>query len=369
MHRTPPATPDPARPPSAAPERSLTTGTLVAAALLVILAAAAFYWANILLLFFAAILIAIALRAGAHGLHRLTRLPVKIGVVVVLLLVILALVGAGFLAGPAISEQFRELIDSLPEAWEGLNDWLSSTVPGEAIQSQLENAPDLEEGAGQMAERLPDIFGTIAGIVNAVVGSLFSIFLMLIVALYVAVEAGTYRRGTLALVPPRHRGRAAEVMDELTVKLGKWMGGQAMDMLAVAIMAGIGLWALGVPLAFLLAVIAGLTNIVPIVGPFVSGAIAVLFAFSQGFELAWQVALLFVVIQLIDGEIILPLIQRYAVRLPPALTVLAIMAMSSLFGFIGVLLATPLLVVLIVLIRRIYVEDVLGDRADAEDDP
>lgn len=365
MTQTPlPAAPAPMPPGPApsAPERAITPGTLIAVAVLTVLLAASWFWADVLLLVFAAVLIAVALRAGAGMLHRWLGLNVKIGVIVVILAVIGALAAVGRVAGQAVAEQFAELAASVPEAWAGVNDWLSSSEIGTSLQEQIEDAPDMTDRAAEMAQRLPDLFQTLSGAVNATVGSVFSIFLMLILALYIAMEAERYREGTIMLVPLRHRDRAGNILDEMGRNLALWMGGQALDMLAVAILAGLGLWMLGVPLAFILALIAGLTNIIPIVGPFLSGTIAVLFSFTQGFELAVQVAILFIVIQLIDGEIILPMIQRFAVSLPPALTVVGIMAFGGLFGLVGILLATPLLVILIVLVRRVYVEDVLGDR-------
>lgn len=350
--------------PPPAPQRAITTSTIITALSLVVLLAAVAFWSHVLLLTFGAILLAIALRAGARPLHRFFGLNIKIGVLVVLLVVIGGLAGVGRLAGPAVSEQFSDLVEGIPESWEVLNNWISGTVVGDAVESQMEEGGDLSGSAAEVAQRLPDLFGMLSGAVNATIGSVSSVILMLIVALYVALEAERYRAGAVSLVPIRHRPRAGQILDEMGHKLGLWMGGQALDMLAVAVMAGIGLWVLGVPLAFLLALIAGLTNIVPIIGPFVSGAIAVLFSLTQGFDVAVQVAVLFVVIQVFEGEVLMPLIQRYAVSLPPALTVLAIMAFSSLFGIVGVLLATPLLVVAIVLVRRVYIEDVLGDDLD-----
>ena len=124
---------------------------------------------------------------------------------------------------------------------------------------------------------------------------------------------------------------------------------------------GILLWLLGVPLAMVLGLIAGLTNIIPVIGPFMSGIPAVMFALTQGVDQAAYVTLLFVVIQQIEGNVLMPMIQKYAAHLPPVLTVLAIVAFGSMFGLFGVVLATPLLLVSIILIQRLYVEDVLGD--------
>ncbi|WP_410217488.1 AI-2E family transporter [Paracoccus sp. (in: a-proteobacteria)] len=353
---------NPGRPSPPAPmQRSLSLGTLLSGVAILLLVAATWFWSDILLLVFAAILIAIALRAGAHGLNRLVGLNVKLGVAVVLLVVLGALWGAVRLAGPSISDQFTQLVDALPRSWDELNQRLPGNGLGDAVMEQVQETTNIEEDASQLAQRLPDLFGWVSGALNSVFSGLSSLFLMLIVSLYVAIEAPLYRRGAIRLVPMRHRGRAASIMDELGSQLGRWMAGQAFDMFVVAILAGIGLWLLGVPLAFILALIAGITNIVPIVGPFASGAIAVLVSLSQGVETAVYVAILFTAIQMFEGEVLMPLIQRYAVELPPALTILAIVAFGGLFGFVGVVLATPLLIVVMLLVQRIYVQDLLGD--------
>lgn len=348
-------------PPTA--RRSLTTGTIVATLALAVLLAASWFWSNLLLMSFAAILIAIALRAGARGLNRLLGLNVKLGVLVVLLGVVAVLALLVRLAGPSVGDQFGQLADALPGSWQAIQDWASSWPVADTVIQRGEAAAG-EDNAMQLAQRLPDVFGMVLGGLNSVLGSLSSAFLLLILSLYIAMEADLYRGGALRLVSLPRRVRAAQIMDELGEQLGRWMAGQALDMGIVAVLAGIGLYLLDVPLALILAVIAGLTNIVPIIGPFFSGAIAVVVAAPQGLDTAIYVALLFTVIQVFEGEVLMPMIQKYAVQLPPALTVLAIVAVGALFGLVAVILATPLLIVVMHLVRRIYVEDVLGDRMD-----
>lgn len=345
------------------PRRSLTTGTIVATLALAVLLAAAWVWSNLLLMSFGAILIAIALRAGARGLNRLMGLNVKLGVLVVLLGVVGVLALLVRLAGPSVGDQLRQLADALPGSWQAVQDWAASLPGADTLIQRGEEAAG-EDNALQLAQRLPDVFGMVMGGLNSVLGSLSSAFLLLILSLYVAMEADLYRAGALRLVPLPRRARAAQILDELAEQLGRWMAGQALDMAIVAVLAGVGLYLLDVPLAFILAVIAGLTNIVPIIGPFFSGAIAVVVAAPQGLDTAVYVALLFTVIQVFEGEVLMPMIQKYAVQLPPALTVLAIVAVGALFGLVAVILATPLLIVVMHLVRRIYVEDVLGDRMD-----
>ena len=331
--------------------------TIFAGALLL---AAAWQWSNVLLMGFGAILIAIALRAGAAFLRRRTGIGFKPGVLLAALAAVLVVAGIAAWAGPSISAQFRQLIGSLPDAWNQVNDWLGESSFGQFLERRIEDAS--AAGGGGATTGVPTIFSYLTGTLGTIFGGAANLVLLVTVAIFLALDAPMYRGGALRLVPPSYRVRAGQIADELARALGRWMGGQALDMVLVALVTGLGLWLLGVPLALVLGLIAGLTNIVPVVGPFLSGIPAVLFALTQGFDLAIWVALLFVVVQQLEGNLLMPLIQRYAADLPPALTVLAIVAFGSLFGFAGIVLATPLLLVAIILVKRIYIEDVLGDR-------
>ena len=344
-----------------APQPRLRPGGIVLAFALALLLGAMWQWSNVLLMGFGAILIAIALRAGASLLNRRTGLGFKPGVLLSALAAALVIAGVVVWAGPSISEQFQQLLGSRPAAWDQVSDWLSGSSVGQFLEQRMENA---QSGGGSPAPEgtLPSLFGYVTGTLTTVFGSVANLVLLVTVAIFLALDAPLYRGGALRLVALSYRPRAAQIADELGRALARWMGGQAADMLLVAVATGLGLWLLDVPLALVLGLIAGLTNIIPVVGPFLSGIPAVLFALTQGVDLAIYVALLFVVIQQVEGNLLMPLIQRYAADLPPALTVLAILAFGGLFGFGGIILATPLLLVTIILVKRIYVEDVLGDR-------
>ena len=113
------------------------------------------------------------------------------------------------------------------------------------------------------------------------------------------------------------------------------------------------------PMALALGTIAGLLEFIPFLGPIVAGALAVLVAFVQGPEQALYVALLFTVIQQLEGNLLVPMVQRWAVQLPPALVVTSVLMFGTLFGLTGVVLATPLAVVSMVLVQRLYMQDTL----------
>lgn len=126
---------------------------------------------------------------------------------------------------------------------------------------------------------------------------------------------------------------------------------------------GVGLWLLGVPLALSLGFLAGLLELVPYVGPVLAAVPALLLAFVQAPELGLYVLLLYVGVQQLEGDLLTPIIQEVAVDLPPVLTLVATFVMGALFGVLGLLVATPLAALALVLVRMLYLEDVLGEKA------
>ncbi|AUH34038.1 AI-2E family transporter [Paracoccus tegillarcae] len=325
-----------------------------------ILLAALWSWKGLILMSFAAILVAIALRGGGRLLHRLLKINIKLGILLTVVLIVIVMVILAQSIGPAIGAQFTQLLNGLPAAWEQVTNWLDNSSLGNFIERQLdtENAP-----AASATNGLPQIFGFLTGTITSVFGGVANLVLMITIAIFLALDGPEYRNGALRLVPIPYRPQARFISDELGTSLGRWMAGQAVDMVAVALMTGFGLWLLGMPLAMVLGLIAGLTNIIPYVGPFLSGAPAVLFGLTQGFDMAVYVLLLFIFVQQFEGNVLLPLIQKYASDLPPVLTVMGIVAFGSMFGFAGILLATPMVLVIIVLTKRLYIEGILGDTA------
>jgi predicted PurR-regulated permease PerM len=173
--------------------------------------------------------------------------------------------------------------------------------------------------------------------------------------------------GVVTLVRPARRTRARQVLRQLGDALRGWLFGQLIDMAIVAVLTGVGLLLLGIPLALSLAVLAGLFNFVPYIGAIAGAVPAVLIAFGQSPGDALWVALLFAVVQTAEGYLIMPQIQKRTVHLPPALTILSQTVLGTLFGAFGLILATPAVAAGLVAIRMIYVEDILGDRADETD--
>ena len=193
-----------------------------------------------------------------------------------------------------------------------------------------------------------------------------AVLVVLFLTIYFAAEAGRYAGGLVWLIPPARRARWAEILHETANALWHWMLGRLFSMTVLGVMTVIGLWLLGVPLPLALGFLAGIMIFVPYIGSIASAIPSVVIATSIDIMLGVYVIALYLGIHLTEGYILVPLVQRRQVHVPPALILSAQVILGGLAGFLGLLLATPLVAAALVLIRMAYVEDFLGDRGRGE---
>jgi predicted PurR-regulated permease PerM len=306
--------------------------------------------ANVLTLAFAAVVVATVLRSFAGLIGRV--LPISGGWALVLACAMLLGVGAVFavLLGAQLSGQFANLFQELPAQLDQL---------GNAVG--VANLADLiNREAAAFAQR-GNVMQSVLGYTSGALGIVTSVLLVVVAGIYLAANPDLYVRGTLTLIPEPARQRFHVAFDAAGRALRLWFLGQLVSMLVVAVLIGGGLYVLGVPSALALGVVAGIGEFVPVVGPILSAVPALLVAFSQEAGTALWVLALFVVVQQIESNVLLPLIQRETVDLPPALTAFALVAFGVLLGPVGVLLAAPLTVVAFVGVKQLYVRDMLKE--------
>jgi predicted PurR-regulated permease PerM len=319
--------------------------------------AAVWFAADALLLIFACILCAVLMYKLSSMLAQ--RLPLRrqfaLALVVLLLFAVIGL--GGWAMAPQISEQSGKLAEAVPKALHQLQSMVNEHP---LLKKLMAGLPKPEQVVKQMSSLVPN-----AGLFfGGVLGAIGNVVIILFVGIYFAASPRLYTNGAIKLVPQSKRARARQVLDEIGDTLSNWLLGKSVSMLIVGTATSIGLSLLGVPLALILGIIAGLLDFVPYLGPIMAGVPAVLIAFSISPDLALYTVLLFAGVQLVEGYVLQPLIESRAVDLPPALTIVMQLVFGALFGFAGVALATPLAAALKVLVQMLYVEDVLGDKVE-----
>jgi predicted PurR-regulated permease PerM len=323
---------------------------------LVVAAIAAFaflLWriADALLLAFGAVLLAVLLRTGAEPLARAARLPDGWAVGVVALVIASGLGLVAWLAGAEVRMQASELVRRVPDAWESLRGTLGDTRFGQQL---------IERASGSA----PDPAGILAGVTGAAtstMGALANVVLVLFGGLYLALQPRLYRAGLIRLAPPGAQDRLAATLDASGRALRRWLLGLLLAMAIVAAFTSLGLWLIGLPGFLALGLLAGLAEVVPFVGPVAAAVPALLLALTQDAQAVVWTFLLYLAVQQIESNLVMPLIIREMVAVPPALTLFAIVAFGLLFGLAGVLLAAPLTVVAFVAVKKLWVREALGE--------
>ena len=317
---------------------------LVALGLLA-LALLAVQLSTVLMLAFAGIVLAAVIRSASTPLRNRTGMRDVWAVSLVSFAFAVVLVGGLALFGQQVATQAQELLAAIQGAWEKIQERVSASPLGTQVLESVKTTTGGEETMSKVAKGTFTAFGALGDLV-----------LVLFLAVYLAADPATYRNGLLLLLPKGARPRVGEALDASGVALRKWLLGQLGAMLFVGILTAIGLWMAGVPLAIPLGILSGLLDFVPVIGPLVAAIPGVLIALGQGPEVAFYAVLVYVIVQFVEGNVVMPLAQKWAVSMPPALALVAIVAFGVIFGIPGVLFALPLTVVLMVLVQKLYVE-------------
>ncbi|MCK9531751.1 MAG: AI-2E family transporter [Gammaproteobacteria bacterium] len=308
--------------------------------------------AELFLLLFAGLLLALLLRALARPLER-AKIPPGLAFAAAVFILFSVVGGVLLLFGPLLIDGFAQLADSLPEA-------------ADVVMEKLQNHPAVVRSlqhalGGQGAGIASGTLARVAGIFSTVIGGAIALVVVVFTAVYVAAEPDLYRTGLLRLVPPRSRPQAGLLLDELTYMLTWWLFGQFVSMFTIGVLTWVGLMLLGVPLATTLALAAALLTFIPTIGPVLAAIPAVLVGFTETPLLAVYVVLLYIAVESLESYLVTPLVQRQVVNLPPVLVLAAQLLLAVQYGLLGLFVAAPLSVLFMVLVKRIYVEGVLGD--------
>ncbi len=307
---------------------------------------------NVLLLSFAAILLAIFFHGLGGLVSHLTgwRQSLSLIVGIVGILVLFALLG--IFSAPGIERQFEELSKQIPSSLQNVRDSIAEYPLGERVISRVSEGfswQDIPIGGSGIVSKAT---GAAASVVNIVV----NFFIILLAGIYLTIDPQAYRSNLESLFPPEKRKKVTETLRTVGNTLQWWLAGRLLSMAVIGVATTIGLMLIGVPLAFLLGVFAGLVSFIPNIGPIISAVPAVLLGFSQSPQLALYVILLYAAIQTVESYLLTPLIERKTVSIRPAFLLIVQLLFGIFFGILGLTLASPIVAAGIVLTKKLYIE-------------
>lgn len=340
---------------------------------------------------FLGVLFGLAVEAGVDRLERF-RIPRYVGAAAIVIGFYAALVGVGALLAPTIRQQMSELRVRLPQAVDQVEDWirerqdgmLGMILPSESASPPPPATADTTSTPAEEATQEPATLRQRIGFgleratsylfpfLSSTLAVFAGIILITFLSIYIGADPDTYHAGLMHLFPHRARRRAGEVLTAMATVLRRWLVTQLIAMVVIGVVTTVVLLLLDVEAAFALGLIAGLFEFIPTIGPILSAVPAIAMGFLDSPEKALWVAAAYGGIQFLENNLLIPALMR-EVDLPPALTMMSQALMAIIFGFLGLLVAVPLVAGLLVPIKMLYVEDVVGDEVsilgeDEDDD-
>ncbi|MCD8486995.1 MAG: AI-2E family transporter [Desertifilum sp.] len=316
---------------------------------------------NILLLVFTAIVLAIALNSLVRFLNRRCNIPRGAAVWVALLLV---LIGFSILMGlilPLFISQFQQLILLVPQGVERFIIWANRNITNPPTwwpSFDIGRLPRFNDISQQLIALVQQVFGNFFVFFSGSVAIVLQVLLAIVLTLMFVSNPPAYRRLLLRLFPSFYRRRADDILAKCEVSLLAWLRGIAINSLFVATASAVGLMILGVPFVFAHAVVAGVFNFIPNIGPMLSVVFPVSVAFLDSFGKAIAVIILYAIVQNIESYLIAPMVMQQQVSLLPAATLVAQIFFATFLGPVGLILALPLAVVSKTWIEEAILKDV-----------
>jgi predicted PurR-regulated permease PerM len=340
-------------------ERFAATGTSIRDAIvwiagIAILGLVIWLFHDELLLVFLAILLAVSLRGGANGIARHMPLSPNWALALIMVLVMLLTIGFWMWVGPQLVKQGHDLVTALANETSQLTARYGQTQWGQSLIKKI---------SGSESEAARSLAAPALTVAGSTLGAIAAVFVLIVTMIYFAANPSLYVKGLVTLVPQARRARVYDVLDKVSHVLRWWFLGQLIDMAVVGLLTVVGLGLIGMPMALALGVLAGLLTFVPYFGAILAAIPALAIALGQGLHMVVLTAIVFAVCHVVEGYVVSPMVQDRMVRLPPALLILSMTFIGSLFGPMGVVLATPLAAAGLVLVSEFYVVDVLKDES------
>ena len=313
---------------------------------------------QVLLLAFAAVVFATAINQLVKLLQRQFKLTRKMAIAISVSGVLIFIAGFIALVIPPFVEQFQELVTLVPVGLEQLsswNEWLHNLLPDELI----EDVRGLESLSQNVSSWMDGFIGNFFNLFSSTLGIFLNSLLVIVVTIMLLANPTPYRQIFLLAFPAFYRRRVQTILQKCEKNLGGWAIGILFNMAVIAILSGIGLWALGIRLPLANCLLAGILTFIPNLGPVLSVVPPTAMALLDAPWKAAAVVILYIAIQQVESNILTPIVMKRQVSLLPAITLLSQVAFAVFFGILGLFLALPITVVAQVWLKEVIVKDIL----------
>lgn len=320
----------------------ISSGTIIRAVLILLLLWFLFLVRDIIMLVFIALIIVSAIDPIVDWFQR-KRVPRSVTVIIIYL-VFIALIGfaISLLVAPIASE-IRGLGSALPQLLEKINFYFQGLQSVSADQN-FQNG--VTGSLGNVSQKLTDFGSNVFSGTISFFGGLLSFLIVLSIAFYLSVQESGSKKFFASLLPAEHQEYGLELINRIQYKMGRWLQGQIVLMVLVFVIDYAGLLVIGAPYALILAIMAGILEIVPYAGPIVSAIVATAVSLLHGPALGLLVLALFVLVQQLEGYVFAPLVMKKAVGLNPVVVIVAILIGAELAGVLGIIVSIPIATVL-----------------------
>jgi predicted PurR-regulated permease PerM len=308
---------------------------------------------RVILIIIAAVLVAAFFRGIGRWIAKRTPLPKGWAVLIAVIGFFVVVGGVGWALSPYVTDQVKELQQHLPNSVQEVKQQLQQTSWGDDVVNYIQNNDPLQQVGQNSGKFFSAVFG--------VFGVLGDIYIILFMGFLITASPDPYQTGIVHLIPKSGRRRTREVFRTLGVTLRSWLAGKLLSMLIVAVFTWLGLWLVGIPLALILGITAGILAFVPNFGPLFALLLGVLVAAPYGLDKMLLTAVVYMTAQVVESNLLTPMIQRHQISLPMAMVLFAQLVLGVFAGVLGLILATPIFALVMVLVKMLYVEDVLGD--------
>lgn len=254
---------------------------------------------------------------------------------------------------PQVASQIRDIAQDAPQFVERASEIFGRLPQHENI------ARGIETSLKNVSENLAESTTNVLGAIFKIFGEIVTFFVILVLVLYISVAEGGIKAFFKSITPKAYEEKVKRIMEKVQVKIGHWVRGEALLMLAVGILVFVGLKILGIKYALTLAVIAGLLEIVPVMGPLISSIPAIIIGFAQSPILGLLAAILYIVVQQAENHLLVPTVMGKTTGIPPVVVIISLLIGAKLLGILGILLAVPVAVIL-----SVFVEEFVSNKVE-----